>query len=292
MDCIFALDAGGTYLKYALMDENGNAIPRTQGQAPSHADGTKEEIGQAFTKVGCYALEQAKLCGLTLKGIAISFPGPFDYDQGISHMAHKYAAINGVSITPMVKAGAGDVPIDYLHDSTAFLLGEYAKGAAANFQRPAGVMLGTGLGFAAMVSGRVLVQPDQRPRVVLWNKPYQDGISEDYISRRAILKAYGNQPGMDVKDIAERALAGEEKAKTVFLDLAFHMGQILAPVIKNLAADCLVVGGQIAKSGKLFLPQVEACLQIPVRQAQLIENGALYGAWYHGKMGRENCVQG
>ena len=290
-DCIFALDAGGTCLKYALMTADGQPLPDAQGQAHAPSGGTRQEIEAAFRAAGRFARTQADDHGLRLAGMAVSVPGPFDFDAGVSRMAHKYAAIRDVPLTPLLTAEAGDVPVSYLHDSTAFLLGEAARGAAVGFARPTGVMLGTGLGFAAMAEGRVLVNPAQGPRISLWNRPFRQGICEDYASRRAILRAYGAGPEMDVKDVADRAFAGEAKAQAVFLRLAEDMAGILAPVLKALDADTLVVGGQIAKSGTLFLPRLEALLGLPVRQAALIANGALYGAWYYARHGRDACVQ-
>lgn len=290
-DCILALDAGGTYLKYALMTHDGQPIPDAQGQSPAPSGGPREDIEAAFRATGRFARAQADAHHLRLAGMAVSFPGPFDFDAGVSRMAHKYAAIRDVPLTPLLTAEAGDVPVNYLHDSTAFLLGEAACGAAVGFARPAGVMLGTGLGFAAMADGRVLVNPAQGPRISLWNRPFRQGICEDFASRRAILRAYGAGPDLDVKDVAQRAFAGEGKAQAVFLCLADDMAEMLAPLLQFLACDALVVGGQIAKSGALFLPRLEERLRLPVRQASLIANGALYGAWYYARHGRQACVQ-
>lgn len=290
-ECIFALDAGGTYLKYALMTGDGQPLPNAQGQSPAPSGGTRQEIETAFRAAGRFARTQADHHGLRLAGMAVSFPGPFDFDAGVSHMAHKYAAIRDVPLTPLLTAEAGNVPVSYLHDSTAFLLGEAARGAAMGDARPAGVMLGTGLGFAAMAEGRVLVNPAQGPRISLWNRPFRQGICEDFVSRRAILRAYGAGAEVDVKDVADRAFAGEKKAQEVFLHLAEDMAEILAPVLRALDADALVVGGQIAKSGALFLPRLEALLGLPVRQAALIANGALFGVWYYAQNGRDACVQ-
>ena len=290
-DCIFTLDAGGTYLKYALMTGEGEPLPDAQGQSPAPSSGTREEIEAAFRAVGRFAREHAAAHGLRLAGMAVSFPGPFDFDAGISRMAHKYAAIRDVPLTPLLTAETAPVPVSYLHDSTAFLLGEAVRGAAVGCARPAGVMLGTGLGFAAMADGRVLVNPAQGPRLSLWNVPYGQGICEDAVSRRAILRAYGGDPALDVKDIARMAFAGDQCARAVFDRLAEDMAAILAPVLALLHTDVLVVGGQIAKSGTLFLPRLEARLGLPVRAAALIANGALYGAWYYACHGRAACVQ-
>lgn len=290
-DCIFALDAGGTYLKYALMTGEGAPLPDAQGQSPAPSGGTYEDIEAAFRSAGRFARDHAAAHGLRLAGMAVSFPGPFDFDTGVSHMAHKYAAIRDVPLTPLLTAEAGPMPVSYLHDSTAFLLGEAVRGAAVGYAHPAGVMLGTGLGFAAMADGRVLVTPAQRPQLSLWNAPYGQGICEDAVSRRAILRAYGGGPELDVKDIARLAFAGDKRAQAVFHRLAEDMAGILTPVLALLHADVLVVGGQIAKSGALFLPQLEARLGLPVRPAALLANGALYGAWYYARHGRAACVR-
>lgn len=290
--CILAMDMGGTAHKYALMDARGEAVYGTVGQRPSLSQGSREDILGAIREVAREAASQAKARGLGLDAVSIAAPGPFDFDRGAFMAGHKFAAVYGMPLGPLIALEAGPVPIHFLHDSTAFLLGEYAGGAARGYRRPAGMMLGTGCGFAAMAEGRVLVQPDQRPATVLWNRPFRGQLMDDILSRRGIRAAYaGNAEGPDVHEIAERAFSGEPGALRVFAWLAEAVAEALEPVLRGLQSDALVLGGQIAKSSALFAPRVSTLLGLPVHQAAQGGNSALFGAWVYASLGRERCVK-
>jgi glucokinase len=178
-DCILALDVGGTSVKLALIENSGRPLSGTTRQTDFRSDGTGEEILDAFLKAASSGMRMACDKGYTVSGCGIAFPGPFDYGLGISRMTHKMQAIQGVPLTPVLKKVLGDMKVRYLHDSTAYLLGEAACGAARSAVSPALVMLGTGFGFTHMKNGRVRVGHDQRPQVILWNAPFRDGTVED-----------------------------------------------------------------------------------------------------------------
>jgi glucokinase len=210
-------------------------------------------------------------------------------------MTHKMQAIQGVPLTPVLQKALGEIQVCYLHDSTAYLIGEAASGAARSAASPACVMLGTGFGFAYMRKGRVRVGYDQRPHVILWNAPFKDGIVEDYVSRRAIRERFAKAAGVstppDVKEIAELAMKGNAAAHQTFLETGDMLAGILRPVLINLDCDLLVIGGQIARSAELFLHTVRAGLHIPVRVAEHLDDAALIGAARYCAMRKEACVE-
>ncbi len=280
-DVVLALDVGGTSVKLALIDPDGQPLPGTTGQADFDADGTRDAILDAFCQAALSGLRMAEEAGCIVSACGVAFPGPFDYGAGISHMEHKMRAIQGVPLTPVFQRALRGVPVRYLHDSTAYLLGEAAYGAAVGADSPACVMLGTGLGFAYMRGGRVRVGHDQRPHRILWNMSYRDGIAEDYVSRRALRARYGRAAGSDppdVKEIARRALAGDAQAANAFAETGAELAGILGPELASLGCDLLVVGGQIARSAALFLPSLAGGLPVPVRVATHLDDAALRGA--------------
>ena len=135
-EVVLALDVGGTYIKSALFC-TGRMIRRLP-LVPSRSDSGKAEIAAAIQA----AIAQAG----TFSRLAVSVPGPFDYQDGIFRMTHKFAAVNGCSFQEL----SGGVSGTFLHDADAFLLGELIHGAARGFQICGGVTLGTGLGIWRM----------------------------------------------------------------------------------------------------------------------------------------------
>ncbi len=277
-DAILALDTGGTSIKRSLVDGAGEP---TAVSLHAFGEDTRDALLQTFRDALVAGRDDAERLGLRVTRIGVACPGPFDFRLGVSQMTHKWAGIRGVPLPPVMNEVFPDIPVSFLHDSTAFMLGEAFGGAALNAQNPAGVMLGTGLGYAYMHDRRVCLDATLSPRVRLWRLPYRDGIAEDYVSRRAIRNRYarktdGAAEPPDVREIAGRAAAGEPAALTAFRETGALLGDILHT---HLSADCdlVVVGGQIARSAELLLPSVRQVLAVPVVPAAHIGDAALRG---------------
>ena len=173
----------------------------------------------------------------------------------------------------------------FLHDSTAFMLGECAEGALAGEENACCVMLGTGLGFSWVRDGRVCVDATQTPSLALWKTPYLDGIAEDYVSTRAIQRCYGQ--AVSVREIADAARGGDRRAEEAFLTAGRHLSRIMTEVVGRLGCRKLALGGQIAKSAELFRLE----LPVPWSVTKHPEDGALRGCCRYAALGRERCVQ-
>lgn len=273
---MLVLDVGGTFVKYALTDSAGRLLPDTVGQTPSDAQGSCE----AFLAVLSRIIESAQ-AQQRVERACVCTPGPFDFEAGVSLMRHKFPALYGKSLrAPFEQAG---IDVSFLHDSTAFMLGEARDGVAQDMASPCCVMLGTGLGFAFMRGGRVCVNAQRGPAFSLWNMPYEGGIAEDYVSTRAIQGAYGE--ALPVKTIAQRARQGDARAKQAFAGAGFHLSTLLGALIPRLGCDGFVLGGQIAKSADLFGLR----LSVPWRVSQHLDDAALRGASAYAAQGRARC---
>ena len=271
------IDAGGNYIKYALTGEDGALREETFGEVPSCAEGSEEEILAAFRRV----VEEAREKGAPT-GCAVSIPDPFDYGTGTSLMQHKFKALYGKSLMPLFRQAG--LEASFVQDTVAYILGEYEAGTFGQAARPCLITLGTGVGFARMEQGRVVVNGNRVPVPIVWNAPYEEGITEDYVSTRAIQDRY--QPGLSVREIADRARQGDERAAAAFRETGVHLSRILNGLTRSLNSDLTVIGGQIAKSLDLFDLRTE----VPFLRAANLDDAALRGlnAWL--KLGQENCL--
>mgnify|MGYP000875223954 CR=1 FL=1 len=262
-DCCAAVDVGGTFLKSALLTPAGEFIGEP-GETRVDSSGTAPEIEASFRGLARDIAKKAAGAGLRVVGVGVSTPGPFDYEGGRYMMEHKYAAIKGISVRPWLTDGLGDVPVCFVHDSTAYMLGLLMEPRISRYRNVAAVMLGTGLGFSLCVDGTILKNPQGGPGVSLYKQPYRDGIAEDYVARRGIIARYAAEvPGgqtVDVVDIAERARAGDAAARRVFAQTGAMLGEILRPVLEQYEVECLVAGGQIARSFDLFEAELRQAL--------------------------------
>ena len=255
---------------YRLLDVGGTFIKCADGrQVPVCSDGSREEIAAA--------LQEAIGPTDNLKGVGIAIPGPFDYAQGVFLMKHKFSAVYGCSFRELARLPE-HVELRCHHDVNAMLRGAIhmlglEKGNTAL------VTLGTGLGFAYAVDGRVQLNGTGSPARSLWNIPLEGGgILEDRISARGIQAAYVQKTGVSTQSvltIAQRAYAGEEAARDVFSDLGDQLGKALESIVHELRTDKLLMGGQIAKSLSLMLPPLQDRLEgiriLPVPEGAVFE---------------------
>ena len=93
-------------------------------------------------------------------GAMLAVPNPFDLETGVSRMRHKLPYLYGIDLRQALAARFGLQPaqVRFLNDADAYLLGEVGAGAARGFKRAIGLTLGTGIGSAFAVDGRLLVK--------------------------------------------------------------------------------------------------------------------------------------
>lgn len=287
-NAVLAIDAGGSFLKAALVRPGPMMVENTFIKIPIASDGSLKDIREAYVRLACSGARKASEMGLVLSGVGVCIPGPFDYAGGICMMRHKYAAIYGIPMRPWFEKGVGPLPIRFLHDSTAFILGATCTGRYTAFRRIGAVIIGTGLGFASMFDSRVFSNPDGGPGISIFQRPYRESTAEEYVSRRAILSHYKKlcpdaATSADVSDIANLARSGQPEAVEVFNALGFHLSEILHDILWENRFECLLLGGAISKSADLFLPALQQGLSdLPtlacIEPAEDIDNAPLLGA--------------
>jgi glucokinase len=214
----------------------------------------------------------------------LAVPGPFDLKAGVSLMRHKLPYIYGVDLRTGLAARFGWQPsqVRFLNDADAYLLGEIGAGAARGFRRAVGLTLGTGIGSAFAVDGRLVTEGPGVPHGgEIWNLPYRGGIVEDFVSSRAIVGNYERRTGArrEVVDLAA-AVPADEAAREAFQEFGQHLGEVICTLLAEFRADVIVLGGGISRSPHLFLPTVQAGLvdsPAQLRISELKDRAALVG---------------
>jgi len=228
------LDVGGTFIKCS----DGRSIP-VDSNAP------REQVIAAFREAVGDAGE-----------VRAAMPGPFDYATGQFLMKHKYAAVYEEYFADLV--GLPRQGCKFVHDVNCMLLGERPQGNTAM------IALGTGLGFAMYVDGELLKNDLGSPKVSIYNRPYLDGVLEDYASKRGVQRLYGRSD-LTVKEIADLARGGDAAAAAAFAKMGTIIGQVIAPILSECRVERLLLGGQISRSSDLFAPSLRAELPESVK---------------------------
>lgn len=249
-------------MKTILLDIGGTFIKRSDGrQFPISSEGSREGIVSS--------LRRAIGPQTGLEGIGVAIPGPFDFRNGIFLMEHKFASVYGKSFREL--AGIPDsTSIRFMHDVNAALLGNICL-LDLQDQNVALVTLGTGLGFSYALKGEIFTNEKGSPARGIWNLPYEGGILEDFVSGRGIRVRYSRKTGdatQSALSIAKRAFSGEKAALEIYARTGAILGEALAPILKELKIDVLLMGGQISRSMDLMKAPLQNALPgMPIMKA-------------------------
>ncbi len=253
--------------------------------------------------------------GASAAAIGISAPGLAAPDgRSIARMPGRLSGLEGLDWTEFLRAeGGGREPesklpergaalrsawdaVPVLNDAHAALLGEAWLGAARGFQNVFMLTLGTGVGGAAIVDGRLL-------KGALGRAGHLGHVSLDLDGPRDVCGMPGSlealmgnctieqRSGGDFKtthELVEAHRRGDPRAREVWLKSVRALGYAISSLINVLDPEAVIIGGGIARSGAALFGPLEGFVRdtewnvgrAPVRilPAQLGELAGAYGA--------------
>ena len=279
---VIALDVGGTSVKSALVAPGGHVIGGPV-ITPIDSSGRAESILGTFAHVISSHLGEAQTSDLL--GIALGFPGPFDYAAGICLIegVEKYGAICGVNMRDALRTrlNLGDLPILFRNDAEAAVVGEARYGAGRNYRRLIGVTLGTGCGSAFLVDGvPVTSGPGVPPNGWLYPVLFRGLRADDAFSRRGLEARLRSAcvAAVDVTKAAAAARVRDPAARQVFEAFGADLGIFLDSFAVAFAAEAVLVLGRIAGAIDLFGPPLCQALSVPALPGERGPDAALLGA--------------
>ncbi len=292
---VLGVDVGGSHISSALVNVKGEVLLETlcKKTVNTQVKNSKIIIDQWVQTIEETLLH---LKEKELRGIGVAMPGPFDYENGISLFdgVGKYESLYGINIKEVISNRLNlpaNFPLVFRNDADCFGLGEATTGEGASYKNIIAITLGTGFGTAFIKERKLVKQGSSVPeKGYLYNAPYKDGIAEDYVSARWLIKKYlglsiSTTVTGEVKEIANAAIMHNDfHAKEVFEIYGKSIAHCLAPWIKSFKAECIVIGGSICRSSRLFLPALIAELRahydidINVKISQKMELSAIAGA--------------
>ena len=226
----------------------------------------------------------------------VSAPGFASHDRrSIACMPGRLAGLEGLDWTAYL-ASENLVPV--LNDAHAALLGESWLGAARSLKNVFMLTLGTGVGGAAIVDGKLLrgeigrgghlghisLDPHGLPDVTGMPGSLENAIGNCTIE----LRTKGRFK--TTHDLIAAHLKNDREASAVWLESVYALACGIASLINVLDPAAVIIGGGIARSGPaLFEPLQQALDKIEWRPAggrvkllaaQLGEFAGAYGAAY------------
>ena len=232
------LDIGGTFIKYAIMDDEAQFIE--QGKVPAV---TNSEEGT----LGALADVREAVSGFDYEGVAISMPGRIDTAAGIAHTG---GAFQWVQDYPAAEkyGGVFGKPCTIANDGKCAASAENWIGALSDVNSGAVLVLGTGIGGGIVINNEVWMGATggagELSAFITNHEGVKNGLGwgnigimwAAHISAGSITGKYG-------------AIKGIEKADGIMLFDAYEAGD---PV----AADVLKTFGEEAAAGICSLQSV------------------------------------
>lgn len=262
------LDIGGTKIAAGLADPGG-ALVHTATR-PTPADQGAEQVWAAVAEMIADALRAADGA---VRAVGIASAGPIDLHSG-SVSPINIRSWRGFPLRDKVAATVPGVPVLLGGDGVCMALGEHWRGAGRGARFLLGMVVSTGVGGGLVLNGttytgrtgnaghvgHVVVEQDGLPCSCGGRGCVETVAAGPSMARWARENGWSAPPGAGARYLADAAAAGDEVAMR-----AFHRGATaLAAMIASVGAVCdldlVVVGGGVAKSGRLLFDPLRAAL--------------------------------
>lgn len=271
------VDLGGTNLRIAAVDDRGKLLEKiTLGtRTNSGRDAVLNDMCDSILSLTAKYRSHA-----ALKGIGIGVPGIIDLHTGMLRESPNLPGWADYPVRAEIEKRLGTRMI-LENDANAAALGEQWLGAARKVEDMAILTLGTGVGSALILRGKVwhgmtgmagefghmTLEPDGLPC-----KCGNRGCLEMYASATAVVRmareamASGEAPGLaqaanadpefSAKAVYNLAIQGDEAARKIFRRVGRALGIALANLVNALNLPMYVIGGGVSSAWDAFSPTI------------------------------------
>ena len=275
-DLYLGVDLGGTNIKAALVDAEGNILK--ESSVPTNLPRPAEAVCDDIAAL-CAALAD----GVRVHGIGVGCPGTVDggvvrYSNNLNW--HDFAMADYLQ-------GKTGLPVRLANDANAAALGEALAGCAKGAESAVIVTLGTGVGGGVVLNGKLLTgytgAASEPGHTVICDTPNaplctcgRRGCFEAYASATALIRmtrhamdshpesalhtvaANGTVNGRTAFDAAE---LGDAAAKQVVDDYIHYLAVGIANLINMFFPQVIGLSGGVANQGENLLRPLRAAVQ-------------------------------
>jgi glucokinase len=300
-----AVDIGGTHANCGLVEDRAILAYESMDVASAtNIRAVLSGVAEVFRRL----MKEQSLSPDNFRGIAVGFPGLVDSRAGrVVSTNKKYDDATEVDFGAWALQSLG-LALRIENDARMALLGEFYAGAARGFDDVVMMTLGTGIGGAAMIEGRLLrgkhaqagclgghipVLFNGRPctcggmgcaeaEASGWSLP---GIAKDFPG--ASESSLSKYPNVGFKQLFDEAQRGDKVALAIRERCLNVWAADAVALIHAYDPEIIVIGGGVMESANVIIPYVEAHVhkyawtpwgKVRIRPAELANNAALVGA--------------
>lgn len=271
-------DVGGLFIKGGVIDSRGKLTTDVLSYYPSKSRASKEELLDHFVNMIVKQISSIMDRSFLIDGIVFAFPGPFDYEKGISWIRgiEKFDSLYGVNLREELQKrlkyervfnnfSSKKWRILFENNVSLFGLGEWKLRENPGFGKMMCVTIGNGTGSAFLEKGKVIKnRNDVPPNGWIYNTPFRESIVDDYISVRGILRIardLGLGANIELKTLVKEAKRDNPMACRVFEEFGCLLGEVLKKYVKQFQPDILVIGGYVSHYYEMFKDYLLATLE-------------------------------
>ncbi len=302
----FGVDLGGTTVKIAYFDENGNLLDKWEIPTVT-ADQGKQILPDIAASILGY-LQQHNISKEQIIGVGIGVPGPVDGNGvvnkcvnlgwGVFNLHQQLGELTGL-------------PVRGGNDANVAALGESWKGGGSGCRNMIMATLGTGVGGGIIVDGRAVSGAHgaggEIGHLVL-NKYETEpcgcgnyGCAEQYCSATGVVRvtkrhlaattadsALRSLENLTCKDVFDAAATGDTVAQEALEQVYDYLGQFMANICCVADPEVVVIGGGVSKAGNVLVEGIQryfrkyvfhACRSTRFELATLGNDAGAYGAF-------------
>lgn len=297
---VIALDLGGTNLRAASVNRDGDIIARTKVRTPQTDDAM--DVAAAMEEAFDVCATESNKLNAEVEAFAVAVPGALDTKRG-------GMVLTSPNIKQLDNFRLGDelhkrtgVQVFLENDANAAAVGEFWQGAGRDVKTLICLTLGTGVGGGLVLNGElwrgafeaggelghINVEPEGYPC-----KCGSRGCLEQYASATAIARIYKEQSNnvngeINAYKVYELARDNDANAIKTFEIVGRYLGSGIASLVNIIDPQLVVIGGGASAGWEMFIHHARAEIKaraftergrnIKIKQAACGDDAGILGA--------------
>jgi len=275
------LDLGGTTMLAAAVSEDGRILKQEIRETPAREEAkiVLSSIVDLLKLVENWSLSE----NLEIVGIGLGLPGLVNFTTGVVELMPNFPKMRGFPIIDELKKYF-DYKLFYENDASTALLGEYRFGAGKGVDDLICFTIGTGIGGAVLIDGKLLRGPEgfagelghitldpDGPLCGCGNRGCLEVLAsasaivrkaKEIISEGKIKTSLSNylEKGeeLNASIVAQEANKGDLLAQKVYEETGKWLGIAIGSLANIFNTSLFLIGGGVASAGDvLFKPMID-----------------------------------
>jgi glucokinase len=292
---VLGADIGGTRVRIALADLNGEVLAHAEEPTRKSPPGARPIVEQIAT-LSRHVVKAAGVRWREVKAMAVGAPGITDVEHGIVRHAPNLPGWRDVPLRELIE-GAVRLPVHVENDVNMAVLGESWRGVAQGRRNVVFIAIGAGIGAGILLNGELYRGSTHAAGEVGYMLLDPKAIHEEFrelgfLEMRASGPALaararqlmGRSRTWEATAVFEAARRGDERARRIVDDVTAYLSAAAANVATLLDPEMIVLGGGVSLAGELLAEPIREAIErtVPAKPAVVVsalkDRAQLYGA--------------